>query len=116
MAANARHRRARAAASPSAAAPPPPPPPVPVHALGHGAAVPEAAGAAAEEEAGGQGGPPRLRGAAPAGIDRREEHRLPACPCCGGGLKRCNRTRTRIIEDIPEKIEPVVTEHTIHRD
>jgi hypothetical protein len=31
-------------------------------------------------------------------------------------LKRCRRTRTRIIEDIPTGIEPVVTEHTMHRD
>jgi transposase len=61
-------------------------------------------------------GHPGSRRAAPATIDRREEHRLAVCPCCGGGLKRCNRTRTRIIEDIPEKIEPLVTEHTIHRD
>ena len=61
-------------------------------------------------------GHPGARRAAPAGVDRREEHRLGACPCCGGGLRRCNRTRTRVIEDIPEKIEPVVTEHTIHRD
>lgn len=52
----------------------------------------------------------------PEKIDAREDHRLDACPCCGGGLQRCDRTRTRIIEDIPEKIEPVVTEHTIHRD
>ena len=52
----------------------------------------------------------------PEKIDRRAEHRLPACPCCGGELQRCDRTRTRIIEDIPERITPVVTEHTIHRD
>jgi transposase len=31
-------------------------------------------------------------------------------------LNRCSRARTRIIEDIPRQIEPVVTEHTIHRD
>lgn len=52
----------------------------------------------------------------PARIDRRQEHRLQCCPDCGGRVQRCNRRRTRIIEDIPEKIEPVVTEHTIHRD
>lgn len=56
------------------------------------------------------------RRAAPAKIDARVEHRLPACPCCGGELQRCQRTRTRIIEDIPQEITPVVTEHTIHRD
>jgi len=31
-------------------------------------------------------------------------------------LQRCERTRTRIVEDIPEQITPVVTEHTLHRD
>ncbi len=52
----------------------------------------------------------------PTKIDRRETHRLKRCPCCGGQLQRCERSRTRLIEDIPEEIEPVVTEHTIHRD
>jgi transposase len=52
----------------------------------------------------------------PEKIDERVEHRLEACPCCGGELQRCKRTRTRIIEDIPQEITPVVTEHTIHRD
>lgn len=52
----------------------------------------------------------------PTRIDQRKEHRAACCPDCGGALKRCNRKRTRIIEDIPEAIQPVVTEHTIHRD
>src|SRR5262245_12287039 len=52
----------------------------------------------------------------PIKIDRHEEHRAEVCPDCGGPLSRCQQTRTRIIEDIPEIIEPVVTEHTIHRD
>jgi transposase len=52
----------------------------------------------------------------PEKIDERVEHHLDACPCCGGELQRCKRTRTRIIEDIPQEITPVVTEHTIHRD
>lgn len=52
----------------------------------------------------------------PTKIDQRAEHRLDNCPDCGGPLQRCQQTRTRIIEDIPEIIEPVVTEHTIHRD
>jgi len=52
----------------------------------------------------------------PPEIDAREVHRLAACPCCGGVLQRCKRPRTRIIEDIPREITPVVTEHTIHRD
>ena len=49
-------------------------------------------------------------------IDERETHRLKRCPCCGGPLQRCQHKRTRTIEDIPEEIELVVTEHTIHRD
>jgi len=52
----------------------------------------------------------------PEKFDARVEHRLEACPCCGGELQRCRRERKRIIEDIPEQITPVVTEHTIHRD
>jgi hypothetical protein len=52
----------------------------------------------------------------PATIDARQEHRLAACPCCGGELQRCQRARTRVVEDIPENIRPVTTEHTIHRD
>ncbi len=52
----------------------------------------------------------------PVAIDRKVEHRLDACPCCGGGLQRCDRTRTRLIEDVPVDIRPEVTEHTIHRD
>lgn len=52
----------------------------------------------------------------PRKIDARVEHRLGACPCCGGQLQRCKRSRTRIIEDIPQEITPVVTEHTVHRD
>ncbi len=52
----------------------------------------------------------------PVKIDRQETHRLKRCPCCGGPLQRCERKRTRTIEDIPEEIQPVVTEHTIHRD
>jgi transposase len=49
-------------------------------------------------------------------IDRREEHRLPRCPDCGGPLQRCNRTRVRTIEDIPKEVQTEVVEHTIHRD
>lgn len=52
----------------------------------------------------------------PPRIDERVQHRLAACPCCGGALQRCNRTRTRIIEDIPKEITPIVTQHTVHRD
>jgi transposase len=49
-------------------------------------------------------------------IDEHQDHRLPCCPHCSGRLKRCAETRTRVTEDIPAGIQPVVTEHTIHRD
>jgi transposase len=52
----------------------------------------------------------------PPKIDARVEHRLEVCPCCSGPLQRCKRSRTRVIEDIPQQITPVVTEHTVHRD
>lgn len=51
----------------------------------------------------------------PTRIDRREEHTLAACPNCHGPVKPCRGSRTRVIEDIPADITPVVTEHTIHR-
>ncbi len=65
---------------------------------------------------GAKNGHPGSRRKTPAKIDAALSHRLEVCPCCGGELQRCNRTRKRIIEDIPEQITPVVTEHTIHRD
>ncbi len=49
-------------------------------------------------------------------VNRRESHRLKCCPHCQGRLQRCERKRTRTIEDIPEQIQPTVTEHTIYRD
>ncbi len=61
-------------------------------------------------------GHPGHRRPVPTRVDQREKHRLKRCPCCGGTLQRCERTRTRLIEDIPEEIKPVVTEHTIWRD
>lgn len=61
-------------------------------------------------------GHPGHRRKPPARIDQHRTHRLKRCPCCGGPLQRCQHKRTRTIEDIPEEIEPVVTEHTIHRD
>jgi transposase len=61
-------------------------------------------------------GHPGCRRTRPARIDQRKTHRLKRCPCCGGRLQRCEHKRTRTIEDIPEDIQPVVTEHTIHRD
>jgi len=61
-------------------------------------------------------GHPGSRRPPPERIDRRQEHRLPRCPHCGGRLRRRTDTRTRYIEDIPQGIQPVVTEHLIHRD
>ena len=52
----------------------------------------------------------------PVKIDAHQTHRLKCCPHCRGQLQRCERSRKRIIEDIPEVIDPVVTEHTICRD
>ena len=56
---------------------------------------------------------------APPKIDQRVEHRLERCPDCDGELRPCtspHSVRTRIIEDIPTDIHPVVTEHVLHRD
>ena len=61
-------------------------------------------------------GHPGHRRKVPERIDKRETHRLKRCPCCDGPLQQCERQRTRLIEDIPEQIQPVVTEHTIYRD
>jgi transposase len=52
----------------------------------------------------------------PERIDEHKEHRAACCPHCQGRLTRCEQTRTRYTEDIPADIQPVVTEHTIHRD
>ena len=57
-----------------------------------------------------------IRRPTPPRIDRREEHRLQACPHCGGDLQRCKRRRTRTVEDILADLQTEVTEHTIHRD
>jgi transposase len=60
-------------------------------------------------------GHPGHRRPSPPRIDRREDHRLSACPKCHGPVRPCRSSRTRVIEDIPADITPVVTEHTIHR-
>ena len=52
----------------------------------------------------------------PEEIHEHKEHRAPCCPHCQGRLTRCEQTRTRYTEDIPQDIQPVVTEHVIHRD
>lgn len=56
------------------------------------------------------------RRAAPVRIDERKTHRAACCPHCQAALQRCDETRTRVTEDIPAGIQPVTTEHTIHRD
>ena len=61
-------------------------------------------------------GHPGARRSVPERVDQTREHRLACCPHCQGKLKRCEQTRTRYIEDIPENIQPVVTAHVIHRD
>jgi transposase len=61
-------------------------------------------------------GHPGARRKIPDRIDERKTHRAACCPHCQGPLKRCDNTRTRYTEDIPQDIQPVVTEHTIHRD
>ena len=60
-------------------------------------------------------GHPGSRRQAPERIDWQVEHRADRCPDCGGKLKRCEETRVRYTEDIPE-VSPQVTEHVIHRD
>ena len=65
---------------------------------------------------GARDGHPGHRRPTPTRIDARQGHRLKVCPCCGGPLQRCQRSRTRVIEDLPENLHSVVTEHTIHRD
>jgi transposase len=64
---------------------------------------------------GGKPGHPGSHRETPKRIDWEEEHRAKRCPDCNSRLKRCNETRKRHIEEIPEN-EPAVTEHTIHRD
>ncbi len=68
------------------------------------------------KKSGAKEGHPGHRRQTPTRIDKRKTLRLKRCPCCGGVLQRCQRTRTRTTEDIPDDIEPVVTEHTLHRD
>jgi hypothetical protein len=61
-------------------------------------------------------GHPGSRRPVPERIDETIPHRAEVCPDCGGALNRCADTRKRYTEDIPENLQPVVTEHVIHRD
>jgi hypothetical protein len=77
---------------------------------------PNAPGGRRRKRPGARDGHPGYRRPTPARIDEHRAHRLTVCPCCGGPLQRCRRTRTRLIEDLPENLQSVVSEHTIHRD
>ena len=77
---------------------------------------PNAPGGRRRKRPGARAGHPGHRRPTPTRIDQRQEHRLKVCPGCGGPLQRCQRTRTRLIEDLPENLPSVVTEHTLHRD
>ncbi len=68
------------------------------------------------QKPGRKAGHPGVRRATPERIDQTKDHRLESCPDCGGQLQRCQQTRTRYTEDIPENIQPQVTKHVIHRD
>ena len=61
-------------------------------------------------------GHPGSRRPMPPKIDRRVVLRLERCPVCQSQVTPCQEMRTRIVEDIPETINPVVTEYAIHRD
>lgn len=63
-------------------------------------------------------GHPGSRRPPPPVIHQHVVLRLERCPTCQGPVTPCEETqpRTRIVEDIPENIHPVVTQYTIHRD
>lgn len=48
--------------------------------------------------------------------DRTRKHQCDRCPDCNGKLQRTGKTRSRLTEDIPEDLKPVITEDIIHRD
>lgn len=48
--------------------------------------------------------------------DRSREHQCDRCPDCNGKLQRTGKTRSRLSEDIPEDLKPVITQDIIHRD
>jgi transposase len=49
-------------------------------------------------------------------IHRQVVLRLERCPVCQSEVNPCQHPRTRIVEDIPESVNPVVTQYTINRD
>jgi transposase len=68
------------------------------------------------QKRGGQNGHAGHSRPRPEHIDRHETCQLPVCPDCGGKLQRTGRTRTRIVEDIPEDLKVETVEYTLHRD
>jgi len=52
----------------------------------------------------------------PESVDQHKTVHLLCCPDCGGQLNRCERPRTRIIEDLLEDLRVNATQYTIHRD
>src|SRR5438067_1542212 len=61
---------------------------------------------------GAKNGHPGSRRPPPPVIHQQVVLRLERCPVCLGQVTPCRQTRTRIIEDIPENITPVVTQYT----
>lgn len=61
-------------------------------------------------------GHPGSRRPPPPVIHQQVTLRLDRCPVCASQVTPCQQTRTRIVEDIPQDIHPVVTQYTIHRD
>ena len=78
--------------------------------------APTASGRRKGKQPGAKAGHTGHRRPKPTQIDRREEHRLERCPCCGGELQRCRRTRKRTVEDLLKDLRAEAVEHTIHRD
>lgn len=50
----------------------------------------------------------------PVSIDQQQDHTLNTCPDCNLPVQERGKPRSRVIEDIPEGIKPVVTQHIIH--
>jgi hypothetical protein len=75
----------------------------------------KAAGKRRTKARGAEPGHPGSRRPPPTRIDRREDRVLSRCAKCESPVRPCSSARTRLIEDVPADITPVVTEHTIHR-
>lgn len=73
-------------------------------------------GKKSKRKRGGQKGHAGAHRKPPPAPDRTRHQKLDDCPDCGGKLKDTGDTRTRLSEDIPEDLKPVVTQDIIHRD